>query len=96
MEINLSLAHNLMIYESREEGHGPSAESSGCWARTNLTDYGIGASEYFERTQNIAGVKVWQPQIQSYKLLIIEQDMRFQALMPDVSKAPSLGLHIRS
>ena len=45
-----------------------------------------GASEYFQRTESIAGVKVIQPMenVSPQFLLIDLQDMRFQALMPDV------------
>ncbi|KAL8761841.1 MAG: hypothetical protein Q9184_002084 [Pyrenodesmia sp. 2 TL-2023] len=44
------------------------------------------ASEYFQRTESIAGVKVLWPRLYSqYQILLIQfQDMRFQALMPDV------------
>lgn len=58
----------------------------------------LGASEYFQRTESIAGVKVSQralfrslarhrevPDIWLDPSLIERQDMRFQALMPDVS-----------
>ena len=46
----------------------------------------IGASEYFKRTENIAGVKVIFELMYSFAIASNYriQDMRFQALMPDV------------
>jgi hypothetical protein len=65
------------MYGSREEGNGPSVNNLSPKV-TNLTYFGVGASEYFERTENIAGVKVWQTSDKRYQPLTVNRTCDFK------------------
>lgn len=56
----MDMALILTMSGTREEGNGPLVKSSWLGVTANLRYDHTGASEYFERTENIAGVKVWQ------------------------------------